>query len=480
MAQVTLAVDPDGRHVVLKRIRGEQANDAKLVQMFLDEAKLAMSLRHPNIVEVFDSGASAGEYFFAMEYVHGEDLRRVLQEIHERRDQLPVAQVLTLIASAAAGLHHAHELCDGEGHPLGIVHRDVSPANILVGYDGSVKVTDFGIAKATLQVAETRSGVLKGKVSYMSPEQVTGRDVDRRSDVFALGVVFYEVATARRLFKNDNDFLTMSAIVQGQIPPPREQRPDLPFAIEKMIMKCLAANPRDRFASARELHEEIDRFMRSLGQKTSAIGVADYMKKLFGYRAEPWLTEDTTVTTAPSIDFDGSDSGVVAPPPAAVQSLARPRRISHGPASLIARAHLDAIRDPAARKVPKYPPAGSRRWALRGSIGAVIAGGALFAAMKLGGDASPPPPSQSTMQVTAPTPPPPPAPEPAPAAEPAHAAEPPPPPPPPEPTVAEPAHKPEHKPVAHAAAPAKPATKPDKKKTTSSAAWDPNSLFAPK
>jgi serine/threonine-protein kinase len=491
MAQLSLARDGStGRHVVLKRIRGEQAMDPKLVKMFLDEAQLAMALHHPNIVEVFDVGSAADEYYFAMEYVHGEDLRNVLMRIHERRDLLPITQVMTLVAAAAAGLHHAHELCDAGGHPLGIVHRDVSPANILVAYDGSVKVTDFGIAKATLHTAETRSGVLKGKVSYMSPEQVTGADIDRRSDVFALGIVFYEVATARRLFKNENDFLTMSSIVQCEIPPPTLHRPDLPVAIEKMIMKALASNPKERFSSARELHEEIERFLRSLGQQTSQRSVADYMKKLFGYRPEPWLTEDAITQTEPlTVDFDGSDSGIVTPPPGAMNRLALPRRSD--PESLIARARDAVIQDPMLKttvhQVPSAPR--SRRWAIRGGAAALAAFLFVLIAIKLTSNATttaPTPPAEATAIAPAPpiAPPPPPvsppppqpvAPPPAPPTPPPAAASPPQPAPPVAVSAPAPAHR--AKAVARGVTP-KPSPKPDKKPPAP--AWDPDAFAAPK
>jgi serine/threonine-protein kinase len=346
MAEVLLARGHDAagqlRHVVIKRIRPDQARDHRFVQMFLDEARIAALLQHPNIVQVFDiSNAQEGECFFAMEYVHGEDLRRVLAEVHRRRDKLPIALVTGLVAGAAAGLHHAHTQVGPDRRPLGIVHRDVSPANILVGYDGGVKVTDFGIAKAALRTVETRSGTLKGKVSYMSPEQVTGKEIDRRSDVFALGIVLYEVATARRLFKGDNDFLTMSAIVQGDIPRPSELRPDLPRILEDIIMTALSANPKDRFQTAEELRSELEAFTTSLGMRMSPSNIADYMKKLFGHKAEPWLVDDDPTLAgdtydAITIDFDGAEGGVVRTPNVVVKNHGFPPALKAAPRSPIA------------------------------------------------------------------------------------------------------------------------------------------------
>ena len=326
MAEVLLAhaQGPYGsEHVVIKRVRRDQAQDPQFVKMFMDEATLAASLQHPNIVRVHEIGTDQGEYFFAMEYVHGEDLRRVLMEVNRRRDKLPIALVTGIVAAAAAGLEHAHNQRGPNGQALGIVHRDVSPANILVGYDGQVKVADFGIAKAALRTVETQSGTLKGKVSYMSPEQVTGRPVDRRSDVYALGIVLYEVVTARRLFKGENDFLTMSSIVQGDIPLPSLLRPDLPRILEDIVMKALSPSPKDRYQSAEELRVELEKFTHAIGMRMSNGSIADYMRKLFGVRAQPWLT-DTEPTHTTTIDFDGSASGLVQPSQAAVQQQAQP------------------------------------------------------------------------------------------------------------------------------------------------------------
>ena len=224
----TVGIEGFERHVVIKRIRAEQARDRRYVDMFLDEARLAATLHHHNIVPVNDIGEEAGEYFFAMEYVHGEDVRALLTQLNKSRQHVPLEHAITIITAAAAGLHHAHEQRGPDRAPLDIVHRDVSPANILLGYDGGVKVADFGIAKAAHRTTETRSGTLKGKVAYMSPEQCVGEAVDRRSDVFSLGIVLYELLTVRRLFKGENDFVIMTSLVHGQIPPPSNYRPDLP------------------------------------------------------------------------------------------------------------------------------------------------------------------------------------------------------------------------------------------------------------
>src|SRR6185369_8350961 len=207
------------------------------IRMFLDEARVAATLHHQHIVQVHDIGEAAGEYFIAMEYVHGEDVRRILSRASKHRSHVPLGYAVAIVAAAAAGLHYAHERCDSNKQPLGIVHRDVSPSNILVGYDGSIKVVDFGIATASAQ-QETRTGSLKGKLSYMSPEQCKGEVLDRRSDVYALGVVLYELATTTRMIKGDNDYLVMEQIVAGRISPPRVRRPDLPPELSEIILRA--------------------------------------------------------------------------------------------------------------------------------------------------------------------------------------------------------------------------------------------------
>ena len=191
-----------------------------------------------------------------------------------------------IVAEAAEGLHYAHELCDFNGQPIGIVHRDVSPGNIVVQYNGAVKVVDFGIAKAAMRQVETRSGSLKGKVSYMSPEQCKMGAIDRRSDVYALGVVLYELATTTRLFKSDSDYLVMDAICTGKIPLPRVRRPDLPNELSTIIMTALATDPERRYQTAEELRVALDQFAAKQGLTANAGAIATYVTKTFGERPE--------------------------------------------------------------------------------------------------------------------------------------------------------------------------------------------------
>jgi serine/threonine protein kinase len=324
------------RHVAIKRIRKEQARDGRFVQMFLDEARLAASLHHNNIATVHDIGQTQGEYFFAMEWVHGEDLRKILMHASAREQHLPIEHVMTIVLAATAALHYAHE------HKSQIVHRDVSPANIIVGYDGNVKVVDFGIAKAAHRTKETQSGALKGKVAYMSPEQCVGQPVDRRSDIFSLGIVLYELVTVRRLFKAANDFLTMSAIIHGDIPPPSTIRPGVPREIEAIIMKALSPEPADRFRTAEEMRTALERFCVANHIRTSSTVLADYMRAMFGQKPEPWLV-DSDDDMELSIDFDGTLSGIVRVPEAALKRHAVPATTPVQPNAPIMRARTKAI-----------------------------------------------------------------------------------------------------------------------------------------
>jgi serine/threonine protein kinase len=336
------------RHVVIKHLRPEQSRDASFVQMFVAEARLAGALHHHNIVQVHDIGQDGGRHFFAMEYVHGEDLRRVLAKLNDRGEQLPIQHVVTIATAVCAALHHAHEQRGNDRKPLGIVHRDVTPGNILVSYDGNVKVVDFGIAKAVLRTSDTAVGMLKGKVPYMAPEQCTGRAIDRRSDVFAFGIVLYELSTVRRLFKGGNEYLTMASVVSGEIPKPTTHRKDLPAELEQIILKALRRDPAQRYQTADEMRIALDQFADKAGLRTSTTALADYMKKLFGERPEPWMLDISPAVETP-LDFDKTDVGVVEIP----AEGSGPPKLAATRGSLLEHARLQAA--------PRQPPNPSAR-----------------------------------------------------------------------------------------------------------------------
>jgi len=304
------------RHVVLKTIMHERANDQRFVTMFLDEAKLAATLNHQNVAQVYEVDQADGAYFMAMEYVHGENARAILEAVLRRGWTIPLELAVMIISGAAAGLHHAHERRGKAGTPLNIVHRDVSPANIMIGYDGSIKVLDFGIAKAEERLTKTVGGTIKGKYGYMSPEQCKGKPVDRRSDIFALGIVLYELTTLRRAFKAKDDFETMKRIVAGDVMLPSIAVPGYPRELEAIVSTAMAGDPNARFQSGQELIEALDTFAVRAKLTGSNTAMARFMTQLFGSKREPWdapqiqLGEPTEVSD-PDHDTDNEKTSVV-------------------------------------------------------------------------------------------------------------------------------------------------------------------------
>jgi serine/threonine protein kinase len=267
MAHLLLAsIDgPDGfsKPCVIKRILPEYANLEAFSRMFADEAKVAALLTHPNIVQVFDFGKIDGQYYLAMEWIQGQSLDRVLR--HAWKSAFPlgprVAVDVGLAISDALSYAHAKTLPDGT--PLKLVHRDITPGNVLVSRDGIVKLADFGIVKSSVNMERTVAGVVKGKYPYMSPEQITNRELDHRSDLYSLGIVLYEASTGKRLFKRDTVEATIMATSQAHVPPPSEFKPDFPPGLEAILLKLLQKEPDARYQSARELHVDLERFRSS-------------------------------------------------------------------------------------------------------------------------------------------------------------------------------------------------------------------------
>jgi len=347
------------RYVAIKRLLPELASDESCFESFVAEARLAALLHHHNIVQVHDIGEQAGQPYFAMEFVHGVDLRTLLARLAKRNEQLPLQHVVAIVGSAAAALHHAHEQRGSDGEPLGIVHRDVTPGNILVGYDGNVKVVDFGIAKAAIKRIQSDAQVIKGQAPYMSPEQCVGKSIDRRSDVFALGIVLYELATVRRLFKGASDFLTMSAIVNTEVPRPSQYRRDIPPQLEAIMLQALARDPRERFQTAADMSLALDEVASAVGVGASTTALANYMRLQFGDQKEPWLQPSPTFEDETTdVDFDGPASGLAPPPDEAVHKMQLPRALNASKSSPIFAARTHAITPATAEKarLPLPPP----------------------------------------------------------------------------------------------------------------------------
>ncbi|MCA9541174.1 MAG: serine/threonine protein kinase [Myxococcales bacterium] len=253
MAEVHRArIGPPGdeRDVAIKRLLPVYNDDAEFVAMLVDEARITAHFDHPNIARVLAHGEVDGQFFLAMEYVDGVDLRGVLRRCHERGESLPLAAAGFVVESALRGLHHAHEACDAEGASLGLIHRDFSPSNLLIGYDGGVKLIDFGVAKARLNRTRTAAGFIKGKVKFMSPEQTLRKGLDRRSDVFAAGVVLYLATTGRLPFTGGDDQTIIQAVRNTPHRPPSAVDERLDAAFDTMIDRALAKAPEDRFVDA--------------------------------------------------------------------------------------------------------------------------------------------------------------------------------------------------------------------------------------
>src|SRR4051812_5622172 len=287
MAELFLAIQKSvagfEKLLVIKRILPSMNQDKAFIEMLLHEARIAATLSHPNIVQIFDVGQYDGQYFIAMEHVHGEDLRNIVRQMKKKGVlEFPLEHALAIVLGMCAGLSYAHEKHELDGSKLNIVHRDISPQNVVVTFTGDVKIVDFGIAKSDSRVGEqTKSGKLKGKVPYMSPEQARGEVIDARSDVFSTGVMLFELTTGKRLFKGASEYETLRLICERDYPRPSDVRPDYPLGLEPIVMKALAKDVNQRYQSAREMQSDIESFVRSHQIAVSHIALNQFMQSLF-------------------------------------------------------------------------------------------------------------------------------------------------------------------------------------------------------
>jgi serine/threonine protein kinase len=249
------------KHLALKVINPEYANEQRFIQMLIDEAKITVGLSHVNIAQVFDLGQCNGIYYIAMEFVDGCDVLELVNGLHSMGRRLPVEAVAFIGRQICSGLHYAHTRKDQGGQALNIVHRDISPQNILVSRNGEIKVVDFGIAKAAGMSSKTQAGVIKGKVNYMAPEQVMGQKADRRTDIFSVGVVVWESLTAQMVYAADNMGELVAAVRKADISPPSTVRPEIPQALDRIVLKALHPNQKERFQSAHEFQVELTKFL---------------------------------------------------------------------------------------------------------------------------------------------------------------------------------------------------------------------------
>ncbi len=273
------------KHLVIKRLHPHYSDDTQFVKMLVDEARISVQLQHANIVQVFDLGRIGGQYYIAMELVEGQDLFHVLRELHQADLQMPVEAAAYIVAQLCHGLHYAHTRRDQHGDPLQVIHRDISPQNLLLSWNGEVKIADFGIVKARQRSTHTEAGVIKGKFYYMSPEQALGLDIDWRSDLFSAGIVLFEALTATPLYDDDNEAQLMQRVQAGDVRSPREFRTDLSPALEQICMKALATDRQDRYQSALEMSRDLSDFIVARGRSFTKVDLADFLAALYEDRA---------------------------------------------------------------------------------------------------------------------------------------------------------------------------------------------------
>jgi serine/threonine protein kinase len=267
--------------VAVKRILPHLGDNKEFTDMFVDEAKMVAGLTHPNIVQIFDLGRIEKSYYIAMEFVHGRDLRTILRRAREKGLRMPLDLSLRVVSQVSSALEYAHRKKDERGRPMEIVHRDVSPQNILISFEGDVKLADFGIAKAATKASSTDRGALRGKLLYMSPEQAWGRPIDRRSDVFSLGIVLYEMVTETKPFIGAGTEMTILELVrQCVVTAPREVNPRVPEALDRVIMRALARDPDERYQDAGEMQRGIERILRERPPVTTR-DIARFLELLF-------------------------------------------------------------------------------------------------------------------------------------------------------------------------------------------------------
>jgi eukaryotic-like serine/threonine-protein kinase len=285
MAEIFLAsredVAPADRLVVIKRVLRGFSDSPDSLKMFLDEARIVARLNHPHIVRIFDLGQIDGQYYIAMEYIAGEDQRSVFDQAIALKQQIPFGYVAEIILGAAEALTSAHQVKDADGRPLRLVHRDVTPSNLLATWQGSVKLVDFGIARTETNISKTDAGTVKGKVRYLSPEQVRSQRVDHRTDLYALGVVLYELLTCLKAFARDSPFATVKAITSGDVPPVESIRPGVPPALVAVVKRAMSVDLAQRYQSGAELVADLNAFLETIDWMRGVDSV-EFLSSMFG------------------------------------------------------------------------------------------------------------------------------------------------------------------------------------------------------
>ena len=282
------------KELVIKRVLPHLVQNRDFIEMFIDEARISMPLNHGNIIQVYEFGQVDQDYFLAMEYLRGRNLETVLSRVEEKGQRVPIPVALFIASEVAKGLDYAHRFRDPHDRPTGIIHRDVSPQNILVGFHGEVKLTDFGIAKATSRIRVTGQGIIRGKACYLSPEQAECTDLDGRSDQFSLAAVAYEMLTGVRVFEGDTEVATLQKVRQSTVQPPARLRSDLPRPVDSAVQKALSRDRNDRFETAGAFQVVFSRALHDLEPEFTSSVVADWMRKLFSDDITREITARTT------------------------------------------------------------------------------------------------------------------------------------------------------------------------------------------
>jgi len=321
MAEVYLArtgsIEGFEKRLALKMIHPKFSEDSRFIEMFIEEAKIAVQLNHANIGQIFDLGRIGQTYYIAMEFIDGADIHRILKRSRDVGRPLPIESICWVGACLAAGLDYAHHRQDAQGHPLEIVHRDVSPQNVLVSFTGDVKIVDFGIAKAAVRARETEAGVIKGKFSYMSPEQARGEAIDHRSDIYSAGILLHEMLCGQTVFAGDNVADLLEKVRRAKVTPPSLLRPETPPALERTILQALAKRPRDRHGSALEMHRELSRLLATIAPGYTGQRMGAFVRELFAEEARASASakalerHEYPVEESQSVIFDLADPNFV-------------------------------------------------------------------------------------------------------------------------------------------------------------------------
>lgn len=269
--------------IAIKRILPNIAEDNEFIGMFIDEARVAGLLTHPNVCRIYELGRVGDDHYIAMQFLWGRDLLKVMNRFKKAGQPIPPPMAAYIAAKACAALHYAHFKCDPQGEPLGIIHRDVSPQNIIVGYAGNVKLIDFGVARAATQSQKTQAGILKGKFGYMSPEMIRGLPIDHRSDVFAMGICLHEALTASRLFYGETDFATLELVRDARVVPPSAKEPGVPAALDQIVLTALARDVEHRYATAQELQFALEHFLATHYPGYGEADVGAMMRQAFAH-----------------------------------------------------------------------------------------------------------------------------------------------------------------------------------------------------